>query len=55
MEFIILKVEKLSLDLDEVSLALMSTSFIDVFRECFLSFPYFSVDTKTFRIPKIKH
>lgn len=28
MEFVILKVKKLPLDLDEVSLALMSTSFI---------------------------
>lgn len=37
-EFVILKVEKLSLDLDEVSLAFMSTSFIDLVCECFFEF-----------------
>lgn len=46
MEFIISKVEKLCLDLDEASPALMSASFIDVFCECFLSFPYSSVDSE---------
>lgn len=45
----------LPLDLDEVSLALMSTSFIFLFCECFLRFPYSSIDAKTLYIPTNEH